>query len=207
MKINGLWPKKPSLKSLLLFLVYVIMVLMAMNSCKTFKMESTIDRPNSVLINVDDLSWKDLRFMESTYDQTPNWDVFAEQGMIFTNAHAGAASKACLPSGLNTLRHGVYTVGPSDRCNERTRRLIPIKNTKHLHDSIHTFPEMLKSAGYVTANFGKWHVDHDPTKQGIDLNVGGGHYGNPSKDGCFSPYDIDFIQDGPDGDYLTDRLT
>lgn len=182
MKINGLWPKKPSLKSLLLFLVYVIMVLMAMNSCKTFK-------------------------MESTYDQTPNWDVFAEQGMIFTNAHAGAASKACLPSGLNTLRHGVYTVGPSDRCNERTRRLIPIKNTKHLHDSIHTFPEMLKSAGYVTANFGKWHVDHDPIKQGIDLNVGGGHHGNPSKDGYFSPYDIDFIQDGPDGDYLTDRLT
>ena len=182
------------------------MVLLAFVSCAGNPYRAPLQKPNIVLINVDDLGWKDLGFMESTYDQTPNLDVFTDQGMIFTNAYAGAASKACLLSSLNTLRHGVYTVGPSDRGNERTRRLIPIKNTKHLHDSIHTLTEMLKSAGYVTPNFGKWHVGQDPTKQGIDLNMGGGHHGNPSKDGYFSPYDIDLIQDGPDSQYLTDRL-
>ncbi|MCG1037904.1 sulfatase-like hydrolase/transferase, partial [Polaribacter sargassicola] len=112
-----------------------------------------------------------------------NLDKLAQEGMVFTNAYAGAAncapSRACLISGLNTPRHGVYTVSPSDRGHKKTRKLIPIKNTKHLHDSIYTLPQMLKSGGYITANFGKWHVGNNPAKQGIDYNVGGSGKGNP----------------------------
>ena len=180
-------------------------------SCKAQKITTNNIKPNIVLINVDDLGWKDLGFMGSTYYETPNVDKLAQEGMVFTNAYAGASncapSRACLISGLNTPRHGVYTVSPSDRGNPKTRKLIPIKNTDHLNNTFYTLPQMLKSAGYITGSFGKWHVGNDPSKQGIDVNVGGSSKGNPGSGGYFSPYKINNITDGPKGEYLTDRLT
>lgn len=191
----------------------VTILFATLSNCKkeTRIEEGSSKNPNVILINVDDLGWKDLGYMGSTYYETPNVDKLAAEGMVFTNAYAGAAncapSRACLISGLNTPRHGVYTVSPSDRGDSRTRKIVPIKNTKHLTDELYTLPKMLKSAGYITANFGKWHVGNDPTIQGIDYNVGGSSRGNPGKGGYFSPYNIDYIEDGPEGEYLTDRLT
>ena len=131
--------------------------------------------------------------------------------MVFTNAYAGAAncapSRASLMSGLNTPKHGVYTVGSSERGESKTRKLIPVKNKKYLHDSIYTLPEMLKSAGYKTAHFGKWHIGENPKTQGIDYNIGGSKRGNPGRNGYFSPYNIDFIENKKSDEYLTDRLT
>lgn len=202
------------------FIKYTLIILCFSSSIASCKSElkksqdsiiSKEKKPNILLINVDDLGWRDLGFMGSTYYETPNLDKLAQEGMVFTNAYAGAAncapSRACMISGLNTPRHGVYTVSPSDRGDKRTRKLIPVKNTDYLHDSIYTLPQMLKSAGYTTANFGKWHVGKNPSKQGIDHNIGGSGKGNPGKNGYFSPYNIDFIEDGPKGEYLTDRLT
>lgn len=187
-------------------------IMCTLHSCKSPKEnEPNKALPNIVLINVDDLGWKDLGFMGSEYYETPHLDALAKEGMVFYNAYAGAAncapSRACLLSGLNTPRHGVYTVSPSDRGNPKTRKLIPIKNTDHLNDSIYTLPHMLKSAGYITGSFGKWHVGNDPKEQGIDVNVGGSARGNPGSGGYFSPYKIDHITNGPDGEYLTDRIT
>lgn len=182
--------------------------------CSCFSFQKNVgakQKPNIVLINVDDLGWKDLGFMGSQYYETPHLDAFAQVGMVFTRAYAGAAncapSRACLFSGLNTPRHGVYTVSPSERGDARTRKIIPVKNTPHLADTTFTLARMLKSAGYVTGTFGKWHIGKDPKLQGLDYNVGGSTRGNPGKDGYFSPYKIDHIKNGPDGEYLTDRLT
>ncbi|MBU2975670.1 sulfatase [Zobellia sp. B3R18] len=193
-------------------ILFISLLPLAILQCKPAKTKpQDLKKPNIVLINIDDLGYKDLGFMGSEYYETPNLDAFAKEGMVFYNAYAGAAncapSRACLISGLNTPRHGVYTVSPSDRGDIKTRKLIPIKNTAHLNDTIFTLPQMLKSAGYTTASFGKWHIGKDPNKQGIDYNIGGSEKGHPGNGGYFSPYKIDHITNGKKGEYLTDRLT
>lgn len=74
-------------------------------------------------------------------------------------------------------------------------------------EQIITLAELFKMAGYVTGTFGKWHLGDNPETQGFDVNVGGSHRGGPGKNGYFSPYNIDHIEDGPEGENLTDRLT
>ena len=167
--------------------------------------------PNVLLILIDDMGWKDAAYSGSKYYETPNIDNLSKEGMVFVNGYAGASncapSRACLLSGLNTPRHGIFTVGNSDRGIDKIRKLIPTKNTLFLEDSVYTLPEMFKSAGYVTGHFGKWHVSKDPTTQGIDVNVAGGVNGGPGGGGYFSPYNVPNIEDGEEGEYLTDRLT
>jgi len=169
---------------------------------------SQTSRPNIVLIVADDLGWKDAGFMGSIYYETPNIDKLASQGMLFTNAYAAAAncapSRACLMSGQNTPRHGIYTVGESDRGSGIYRKLIPTENNEVLPDSVFTLVEALKLSGYFTATIGKWHLGKDPRTQGFDYNFGGNMKGSNK---YFVPYENKDIIDGPEGEYLTDRLT
>jgi arylsulfatase A-like enzyme len=83
--------------------------------------------------------------------------------------------------------------------------LIPTPNTTVLNDSISTLVKDLKRAGYKTISLGKWHISDSPLKQGFDINVGGGSNGSPKS--YFSPYQNKNLTDGPQGEYLTDRLT
>jgi arylsulfatase A-like enzyme len=165
--------------------------------------------PNIIFVLVDDMGWKDVGFMGSQYYETPHLDAFASQSMLFTNAYAGAAncapSRACLMSGMYAPRTGIYTVGSSARGHAKTRKLIPVKNTKFLRDGILTLAEVFQQNGYVTANIGKWHIGKDPKTQGFTVNVAGGKNGHPSS--YFSPYHLPALTDGPKDEYLTDRLT
>ena len=180
-------------------------------SCSKRLSDPPASLPNVVLINVDDWGWQDYGVKNPQWFNTPNIDAFSEQSLLFTNAYAGAAncapSRACLLSGMNTPRHGVYTVSPSDRGNEKTRKIIPTVNTRHLPDSVVLLPELFQMKGYVTASMGKWHVSKDPFVQGVNRNIAGGPNGNPGKNGYFSPYNVPNIEDGPVGEYLTDRIT
>jgi arylsulfatase A-like enzyme len=157
------------------------------------------------------LGWKDLGIMDDSYFETPYIDQFSNQSMMFTNSYASAAncapSRACLMTGQYSPRHGIYTVSPSARGKSSTRKLIPIKNTDSLYSEQVTLADMFKMAGYTTANFGKWHLGSDPLQQGFDVNVAGSLRGSPGKEGYFSPYNIKNIENGPNGEHLTDRLT
>lgn len=171
---------------------------------------SKSDKPNVVMIVVDDLGWADVGYNNySRVFQTPNIDELATRSLRFTDAYAGASncapSRAVLMSGQYAPRHGVYTVSPSARGNAKTRKLIPQKNNDILRDDIITLAEMFKSVGYTTGTFGKWHLGHDPKTQGFDVNVAGNLKGNPGT--YFSPYNIPFLENGPEGEYLPDRIT
>ncbi len=167
------------------------------------------ERPNIVLIVIDDLGWKDLGCMGSLFYETPHIDRLAEEGVVFTNAYAPAAncapSRASYLTGQWTPRHGIYTVNSSERGESRTRKLIPVANKTVLDGEQRTIAEELREIGYVTAHVGKWHLGEDPKTKGFDVNVGGSVYGSPKS--YFSPYQNKYLADGPEGEYLTDRLT
>lgn len=171
-------------------------------------------KPNIIFILIDDLGWKDVAFMGSGYYETPHIDRLASQGMVFTDAYTCgpncAPTRASLLSGQYTPRHGVLTVRTSDKAPAHLRKLkgVPTKTT--LDSDIVTIAEVLKSAGYVSASMGKWHLGNDPelgpVAQGFDVNIGGWELGRPNKS-YFSPYNNPELPDGPEGEYLTDRLT
>lgn len=183
-------------------------------SNRSLEVRAGSKRPNVIFIMIDDMGWRDVGFMGSKYYETPNINKLAAEGMVFTNAYANAANcaptRASFLTGQYTPRHGVYTVGNSDRGSSSNRRLIPIANDTTL-DAYHiTIAEALKPAGYVSASIGKWHMGTDPQLgpigQGFDVNVGGVSAGSPPG-GYFSPYKNPELPNGPDGEYLTDRLT
>jgi len=155
-------------------------------SCKRVKSKEkdTVTKPNIVLINIDDLGWKDLSFMGNDFFETPNIDALSKKGIIFTNGYASAAncapSRAILMTGQWPQRHGIYTVGNSDRGQSKFRKLIPTKNTTTLAGSFLTLPEALKDNGYETCHAGKWHLTANPLDSGFDVNIGGSHAGHPS---------------------------
>ena len=164
---------------------------------------------NVIYLNADDLGVMDVGFMGSKLYHTPNLDQLANESMVFTDGYAPAAncapSRAACISGQWASRTGVYTVGTSERGNTRDRMLIPTPNRLHLKDEVITIAEEFKKAGYRTAQVGKWHLGEDPTTQGVDINVAGNTRGAPSS--YFSPYKNPNLEDGPKGEYLTDRLT
>jgi len=131
--------------------------------------------PNILLINVDDLGWRDVGFMGSKYYETPHLDSLSSQGVVFTNGYAAAAncapSRASLMTGLWPTRHGIYTVGSSERGNKKDRRLVPVRTKKTLSIDFKVIPQVLKEYGYTTCHAGKWHLSDDPKTFDFDVNI------------------------------------
>jgi len=176
--------------------------------------KAVLKKPNIIFILVDDMGWRDLGCFGSEYYETPNIDRLANEGIKFTNAYANAPNcaptRACLLSGQYTPRHGVYTVNSPIRGKLEDRKLIPPENRRALLSEKITIAEALKKGGYVSASMGKWHLgdppELGPKAQGFDVNIGGDHNGHPPA-GYFSPYELPNLENAPEGEYLTDRLT
>jgi len=171
-------------------------------------------KPNVVLILIDDMGWKDLGVCGSTFYESPNIDALMNDGTRFSNAFA--ACPVCSPSRASIMS-GKYpaTVGVTDwidhlgEMHPLKGKLIDSPYIKHLPLSEKTIATQLKENGYATWHIGKWHLGdkpYYPTEQGFDINKGGCFWGHPFN-GYFSPYGIPTLEDGPEGEYLTDRLT
>ncbi|MFT5144633.1 MAG: arylsulfatase A-like enzyme [Rhodothermales bacterium] len=179
--------------------------------------ESPAARPNIVLVYVDDMGWRDMAVQGSDYYLTPHMDQLASEGVRFRQAYSNAPncapSRASLLSGRYGPRHGVYTVGSSERGASRNRALIPVKNRTVLDTSFVTLAEGLSAAGYTNGFFGKWHLGAEgfgPTDQGFDRAEGWSEAGSPP--GYYWPYQRGRLslpglaEEGRAGEHLTDRL-
>jgi len=109
------------------------------------------DRPNIILIMVDDLGYSDFGCYGSEI-QTPNIDALAESGLRFSRFYNTAK---CHSSRVSLLT-GLY-------CNQA--------GSAKLNRGV-TIAEVLKKAGYGTAMAGKWHLNGEPTDRGFDRYFG-----------------------------------
>lgn len=171
-------------------------------------------KPNILFLLTDDLGWRDLACFGSSFYETPNLDRLHAESMHFTDAYASCP--VCSPTRASILA-GKYParVGVTDWINwggglhPCRGRLIDAPYTDHLPLEETSLATALKEGGYATWHVGKWHLGgeaHHPDKHGFDVNIGGCHMGCPTQ-GYFAPWGIPTLPDGPDGEYLPDRLT
>lgn len=215
---------KTSLRTtLILAILLVIMVLPAISAEKP-----KTDKLNFVFVLIDDMGWTDLGCFGSKFYETPNIDRLCSEGMKFTNAYA--ACSVCSPTRASIMT-GKYPAR-IDLTNYigggAKGKLLPAEYVHHMASEEITIAEAFKENGYVTFFAGKWHLGKEeqylPEAQGFDINKGGWRAGAPSyryvnkegktvgtnktfRGGFFVPYNNPKLKDGPEGEYLTDRLT
>jgi arylsulfatase A len=119
--------------------------------------------PNVVIVFADDMGYGDLGCFGNKVIRTPNIDRMAAEGIRFTDFYVAqavcSASRTALLTGCYPNRLGILgALGPASR--------------NGIHDRETTIAAMLKSKGYATAIYGKWHLGHHPeflpTRHGFD---------------------------------------
>ena len=114
---------------------------------------ATSPKPNIILVMTDDQGYGDLGCTGNPILKTPHIDSFAKESVRFSNFHV---SPTCAPTrcALMTGRHEFYS-GVTHTIMERER--MSLKSV--------AVAQALKSAGYTTAIFGKWHLGDEPAYQ------------------------------------------
>lgn len=127
-------------------------------------------RPNLILILADDLGWADLGCYGNTFNETPNIDRLARQGVRFTQFYAGpvcSPTRASIQSGQNQARVGITVHIPGHW--RPFAKMVEPPVALNLPLEIETFAERIGAAGYKTGYFGKWHLGDEgfgPAEQG-----------------------------------------
>jgi arylsulfatase A len=164
------------------------------------------DRPNVIFFLVDDLGWSDVGCFGSQFYETPAIDQLAEEGMLFDNAystcHVCSPSRASILTGKYPARTNLteWLAGRPERDFEMLHHG---EKLTALPDEEQTLAETLHQHGYATANYGKAHLNKDPTAYGFDEAITGWvrSYYHP-----FSPSYTETLP-AKEGDYFTDKLT
>lgn len=180
-------------------------------------------KPNIIFILIDDMGWKDLGCYGSAYYETPHLDRLADEGVRFTDAYAAcpvcSPTRASIMSGKYPATVGVtHFIGPDPKgeisedmpfVGAARGKVIDAPYKRFLPLEEKSMASALREHGYSTWHVGKWHLGGRkfyPEHHGFDINIGGCDWGMP-REGFFSPYGIETLKEGPEGEYLTDRLT
>lgn len=156
------------MKAILLLLTTLLLAPLA-------ALHAAVQKPNIIVILADDLGYADLGCYGSKTIRTPNLDRMVAEGMRFTSFYT---QPFCGP-GRTCLLTGCYPLRVAEAGNKK--HLMPVP---HAREAL--LSEVLRHAGYVTAQIGKWDLaghesDHfefpenAPLRRGFDL-----HFGTPA---------------------------
>ncbi|GAF02011.1 arylsulfatase [Saccharicrinis fermentans] len=131
--------------------------------------EKEMEKPNVILIMVDDVGYGDIGALGNKWIQTPNIDALHANSTRLTDYHVSptcAPTRAALMTGHHNYRTGVF---------------FTIKGRSLLLEKETTMAEVFKENGYSTGAFGKWHLGDNypfrPEDNGFDevvVHNGGG---------------------------------
>ncbi len=110
-------------------------------------------KPNIILVMTDDQGMGDLSCMGNKLLRTPNLDQLYQQSTRLTDFHVSptcAPTRSAIFSGRHEFRNGVTHT---------------IKERERMALSTTTFPELLRTVGYETGIFGKWHLGDEEAYQ------------------------------------------
>lgn len=127
------------------------------------------EQPNIILVMPDDVGYGDYACLGNPIIRTPSVDAFKKQSLLLTQFHVSptcSPTRSALMSGRHEFKNGVtHTILERERMSLQT----------------FTLPQMLKTVGYTSGIFGKWHLgDEDayrPENRGFDevyIHGGGG---------------------------------
>lgn len=188
------------IKTTLALLVVSILQIAWADAASTFQPK----RPNVLFILVDDMGYSDLASYGHKIHETPHTDRLAREGMRFTDAYAPAPvcgpSRCAIMTGKFPSRTG-FTDNNITLKGKKTKQFMPLEES--------TLGEAFQFGGYQTGYAGKWHLQglttsRLPNRQGFDVALGSDR--GPGRK-FFTPYNMGDLTDGPEGEYLPDRLT
>jgi len=168
-------------------LIFLAILLSVLSACSTTPEE----KPNIILILVDDMGWSDIGCYGSEV-QTPNLDRLASEGIRFTQMHNTSKcfpSRAALQTGIYAQQNGYH------------------KSYKQPLANCVTLGEVLQTAGYRTLWSGKHHGVETPVDRGYDryygLREGACNHFNPGpqREGEAKP-----AQKRPDRPFFVDHV-
>ncbi len=117
------------------------------------------NKPNIVLIFIDDMGWPAVSCLGNEHVETNHIDRLAEEGMLFTDAYVNpqcTPSRASLLTGQHTARNRFWHV--VGRYGYPYMRMQEPPYQENLDREVYTMAEMLQDNGYTTALNGKWHL-------------------------------------------------
>jgi hypothetical protein len=140
------------IKQFLTLIIRVILILI-IAGCRP---EKKSEKPNVVIIFIDDMGYADPSCFGNSIIKTPNIDAMAAQGLRFTNFYVNSPicspSRVALNTGKYPMRYSIHSyIAGSEQNRQRNM-------ADYLDPSAPTLARTLQQNGYVTGHFGKWHM-------------------------------------------------